>query len=99
MGRPEVTLRETKGGFRRGTEKLPLQAKLSGSSSHLPSSMVLKLMNEAIDFPEWMIIRPDSQEIFVDLSNLSLSSGARVKAKEIDLNNNRIRLEIVIPNE
>ncbi|MEJ9281202.1 hypothetical protein, partial [Ureibacillus thermosphaericus] len=29
----EVTLRETKGGFRRGTEKLPLQAKLSGSSS------------------------------------------------------------------
>ncbi|MEJ9282403.1 hypothetical protein, partial [Ureibacillus thermosphaericus] len=33
LGRPEVTLRETKGGFRRGTEKLPLQAKLSGSSS------------------------------------------------------------------
>ncbi|WP_046955286.1 hypothetical protein, partial [Bacillus cereus] len=27
---PEVTLRETKGYFRRGTEKLPLQALLSG---------------------------------------------------------------------
>ena len=33
MGRPEVTLRETKGCSRRGTEKLPLQAKLSRSSS------------------------------------------------------------------
>lgn len=30
MERPEVTLRETKGYFRRGTEKLPLQALLSG---------------------------------------------------------------------
>ncbi|MEB8897285.1 hypothetical protein P4G78_24645, partial [Bacillus cereus] len=27
---PEVTLKETKGCFRRGTEKLPLQALLSG---------------------------------------------------------------------
>ncbi|EOO25559.1 hypothetical protein IIU_06104, partial [Bacillus cereus VD133] len=27
---PEVTLRETKGYFRRGTEKFPLQALLSG---------------------------------------------------------------------
>ncbi|WP_176087306.1 MULTISPECIES: hypothetical protein [Virgibacillus] len=27
---PEVTLMETKGCFRRGNEKLPLQAKLSG---------------------------------------------------------------------
>ncbi|MDR4984019.1 hypothetical protein RGU74_10005 [Bacillus cereus] len=30
MEHPEVTLRETKGYFRRGTEKLPLQALLSG---------------------------------------------------------------------
>lgn len=76
-----------------------VQSEVNVGSLNLPSSMVLKLMNEAIDFPEWMIIRPDAQEIFVDLSNLSLSSGARVKAKEIDLKNNRILLEIVIPNE
>ncbi|HFJ9466740.1 TPA: hypothetical protein ACGW7V_006151 [Bacillus cereus] len=39
MEHPEVTLRETKGYFRRGTEKLPLQALLSASSS--PSNYAL----------------------------------------------------------
>ena len=48
MGRPEVTLRETKGGFRRGTEKLPLQAKLSGSSSRREANKTLKAL-EGID--------------------------------------------------
>ena len=37
-----------------------VQSEVNVGSLNLPPSMVLKLMNEAIDFPEWMIIRPDA---------------------------------------
>lgn len=75
------------------------QREVNVGSIYIPPTMVLKLMNEAIEFPGWMVIRPNEEEIFVDLSNLTLSSGAKVKAKKIDLENNYIQLEVVVPNE
>ncbi|NLY80714.1 MAG: YpmS family protein [Lysinibacillus sp.] len=75
------------------------QREVNVGSLYIPSTMVLKLMDEAIEFPQWMVIRPNEEEIFVDLSNLTLSSGAKVKAKKIDLENNYIQLEVVVPNE
>lgn len=75
------------------------QREVNVGSLYIPSTMVLKLMDEAIKFPQWMVIRPNEEEIFVDLSNLTLSSGAKVKAKKIDLENNYIQLEVVVPNE
>lgn len=75
------------------------QREVNVGSLHIPPTMVLKLMNEAIEFPQWMVIRPNEEEIFVDLSNLTLTSGAKVRAKEIDLESNYIKLEVVVPNE
>jgi hypothetical protein len=40
LERPEVTLRETKGCFRRGTEKLPLQALAKWRVVHIPNSCI-----------------------------------------------------------
>ncbi|MED3764534.1 YpmS family protein [Ureibacillus terrenus] len=76
-----------------------VQSEVNVGSLNLPPSAVLKLLSQAVKFPDWMIVRPDAKEIFVDLSNLTLASGAKVKAKEIDLENDRIQLEIVIPNK
>jgi len=76
-----------------------VQREVNVGSLNLPPSMVLKLLSHAVQFPNWVIIRPDEHEIFVDLSKLTLASGAKVKAKDIDLANNRIQLEIVIPNQ
>lgn len=64
---------------------------------NIPPITVLKLMSDAVHFPPWLVIRPNEEEIFVDLSNLNLVSGAKVKAKEIDLENDRILLEVIIP--
>lgn len=58
---------------------------------------VLKLMKGAIDFPTWMTVRPNEEEIYVDLSRINIASGTRVRAKEIDLKNDKILLEIIIP--
>lgn len=75
------------------------QKKVNVGSFNIPPTTVLRLMRDAIDFPEWVTIRPDAEEIFVDLSNLSVAEGSKVKAKEIDLANDRILLEVTVPNE
>ncbi len=62
-------------------------------------SMVLKILDETIEFPEWILIRPNEEEIFVDLSQLTVADGSKVRAREIDLRNDRILLEIIVPNE
>ncbi|KGR78893.1 YpmS family protein [Ureibacillus manganicus] len=62
-------------------------------------SMVLTILAETIEFPKWVIVRPSEQEIFVDLSQLTVADGSKVRAKEIDLRNDRIILEIIVPNK
>lgn len=65
---------------------------------NIPPSTVLNLLDNAVKFPSWIVVRPKAEEIFVDLSTI-LISGSKVKAKEIDLENNRIQLEVTVPNE
>ncbi|AWE07434.1 DUF2140 domain-containing protein [Lysinibacillus sp. 2017] len=60
---------------------------------------VLKIMKDSVDFPSWIIVQPNEEEIYVDLSRINIASGSRVRAKEIDLANDKIVLEVVIPNE
>lgn len=62
-------------------------------------SMVLTILAETIEFPKWIQIRPNDEEIFVDLSQLTVADGSKVRAKEIDLRNDRIILEIIVPNK
>nr|WP_106778871.1 YpmS family protein [Lysinibacillus timonensis] len=66
---------------------------------NIPPSTVLKLLEETIELPAWVVIRPNAEEIFVDLSQLTVAEGSSVRAKEIDLKNDRILLEVIVPNE
>lgn len=60
---------------------------------------VLKIIEDAVDFPSWITVRPNDEEIYVDLSRINIAVGSRVRAKEIDLPNDKIVLEVIIPNE
>lgn len=66
---------------------------------NIPPETVLKLMNDSIDFPDWITVQPNDDEIYVDLSRINIASGFRVQAKEIDLANDNILLEIIVPTE
>ena len=66
---------------------------------NIPPGTVLKLVKDSVDFPAWIIVRPDNEEIYVDLSSLNIADGNRVRAKEVDLKGNNIILEIVIPTK
>ncbi len=65
---------------------------------NIPPTQVLKLIDDAVDFPNWITVKPDDEEIYVDLSRITVA-GSRVRAKEIDLPNDKIKLEVIIPNE
>ncbi|MEK4699907.1 YpmS family protein [Solibacillus sp. FSL R7-0668] len=65
----------------------------------IPPEMVLKLMADAVDFPSWITVQPNDEQIYVDLSRINIASGSRVRAQEIDLANDKIVLQVVIPNE
>lgn len=66
---------------------------------NIDPTTVLKVMRDSIDFPSWMIVRPNEEEIYVDLSRINIASGSRVRAKEIDLKNDKIILEIIVPTK
>ena len=75
------------------------QTSMNVGKLNIPPITVLKLLSDSVEFPSWVIVRPNEEEIFVDLSRLRLYSGSKVRAKEIDLENDRILLEIIVPNK
>lgn len=66
---------------------------------NIPPKTVLKMIDDAVNFPNWITVKPNDEEIYVDLSRINIASGSRVRAKEIDLPNDKIELEVVIPNQ
>ncbi|MCH7322600.1 YpmS family protein [Solibacillus sp. MA9] len=66
---------------------------------NIQPKQVLKLMKDAVEFPSWITVQPNDEQIYVDLSRINIASGSRVRAQEIDLENDKIVLQVVIPNE
>ena len=73
------------------------QTKVHIGKLNIPPSTVLKLVKESVNFPSWIIVQPDKEEIYVDLSRLNIANGNRVRAKAINLQKDEILLEIVVP--
>lgn len=59
---------------------------------------VLKLLKDSVSLPKWMIVRPDEQDVYIDLSRIPMKSDVQVKAKEFNLKQDEITLEILVPN-
>lgn len=75
------------------------QTKMNVGRLNIPPETTLKLMRDSIEFPSWIVVRPNEAELFVDLSRLKIASGSRVRAKKLDLANNQIQLEIIVPTK
>ncbi|MFC4411297.1 YpmS family protein [Chungangia koreensis] len=74
------------------------QSTVEVGNLEIPPSTVLSLMQDTVKMPQWMIIRPSAEEVYIDLSQLPVTSDVKVKAKEIDLEKDQIIMEIIIPN-
>lgn len=72
------------------------QTEVNVGKVNIPPKNVLKLMRDSIKFPSWITVIPNDEEIYVDLSRINIASGSRVRAKEIDLANDKILLEVIV---
>ncbi|MGE7673312.1 YpmS family protein [Lysinibacillus sp. NPDC094403] len=64
---------------------------------NIPPETTMKIMRDTVDFPSWITVNPNKAEIYIDLSRINIASGSRIKAKELDLPNDKILLEIIVP--
>lgn len=71
--------------------------KMNVGSLKIPTETTLKLMRKSIRLPSWIEIIPNDAEIFVDLSRVKLPRNSHLKAKELDLANDKILLEVTVP--
>lgn len=62
-------------------------------------AMILKLLRDSVDLPSWMVVNPAEEEVLIQLSEIPMTSGVHVRAKELNLVEDIITLEIVLPKE
>ncbi|WOV88981.1 YpmS family protein [Sporosarcina oncorhynchi] len=65
----------------------------------IPPETVLKLLRDSIKLPEWMVVRPKEEEIFINLAELPVSGNLHVRAKTLNLAEDDIVFEVTIPHE
>lgn len=65
----------------------------------LPQDKILKYVNDKIDTPEWVVINPKEESIYIALTQMELKSNFKVRAQQIDLKNDNITFRIKVPNE
>ncbi|WP_391122098.1 YpmS family protein [Psychrobacillus sp. L3] len=76
-----------------------VQSSLEIGIVKLPPETVLKVLKDSIQLPNWMIVKPSDKEVLIQLANIPMASGVHVRAKELNLAEDVITLEIVIPDE
>lgn len=65
----------------------------------IPPESVLKLLKDSVSLPNWMIVRPKEKDVYIDLSRIPMQSNVEVRAKKVNLKEDEIILEILIPNK
>lgn len=76
-----------------------VQTEVEVGKLEIPPQSVLKLLKDSVELPNWMIVRPDEEDVYIDLSNIPMKSNVEVRAKEFNLKQDEITLEIVVPNK
>lgn len=79
---------------------LELQQKnMSIGNLSLPPSLVLKFIQNSYSLPEWIIIQPSEEKIYVSLNNFKLKSNFTVAVDEFNLKEDDIRFSLHLPME
>jgi len=75
------------------------QTEMNVGKLNIPPKTVLKIMKDSLKLPDIITVLPNDEEIYVDLSRVNIADGTRVRAKEIDMPNDRIVLEMVVQGD
>lgn len=65
----------------------------------LPKNKILEYVNKQIDLPDWIIIDPDREQIYVAVTEMDIKSNFNIRIEQFDLVNDRLSFRIQVPNE
>ncbi len=63
----------------------------------IPSAYVLKFVQKNYSLPEWVSIYPNDQIIYLSISKMKLNDGTRLRMKEFNLPENKIKVDLLVP--
>ncbi|WP_400241830.1 YpmS family protein [Niallia sp. JL1B1071] len=75
------------------------QKEISIGQLPLPVSYVMNFIANQYNFPEWVDIQPNDEEIYVHLTEMDLKNGMLVEMKTFDLEQNNIQFNLLLPTE
>ncbi|KGP74065.1 YpmS family protein [Pontibacillus yanchengensis] len=65
----------------------------------LPNRKVLDYIRDNYPMPDWVIVNPDEESIYVAFTKIKAKYGLKVKAKAFDLEKNQIAFKVTVPHE
>lgn len=74
-----------------------IQKSISIGQLHLPVPLVLKFVRDSYPLPEWVIIQPSEEKVYVSLQNLKLKSNLKVRVDEFNLEKDQIQFSLQLP--
>ncbi|MFD1064596.1 YpmS family protein [Oceanobacillus locisalsi] len=75
------------------------QKSISVGLLELPNKKIMEYMDRFLPMPEWVTIDPDSQEIYVAVTDMDLEGNFDVAVQHMDLEANNITMKLVVPYE
>jgi len=60
-------------------------------------SLVLKLIKSSYQFPNWVMIEPNKEKVYLSIRHLELKSDMKVRIKQFDLREDRIKISLQVP--
>ncbi|NMO78151.1 YpmS family protein [Niallia alba] len=75
------------------------QKEISIGQLPLPVSYVMNFIANQYNFPEWVDINPEDEEIYVHLTKMDLKNGMLIEAITFDLEQNIIQFNLLLPTE
>ncbi len=66
---------------------------------NLPNNKILEYVNNRVDPPEWLVINPKEENIYIAVTQMEIKSNFKIRAQQIDLENNNISFRIKVPNQ
>ncbi|WP_338453293.1 YpmS family protein [Niallia oryzisoli] len=73
------------------------QKTMSIGKLSLPVPLVLEFIKDSYEVPEWVVIQPDKEKIYLSLQNMKLKSNFKVRVEEFQLKNDDILFSLRVP--
>ncbi|WP_235988796.1 YpmS family protein [Aquibacillus kalidii] len=66
---------------------------------NLPKQKVLEYIKKKLPTPEWVVINPKKENIYIAVTQMEVKSNFKVKVQQFDLKNDNISFRIKVPNK